>query len=330
MDLVTGATGHIGNVLVRLLVERGNRVRALVLPGEKTQSLQGLDVEIVEGNVLDPASLACAMVGVTRVYHLAGMISILPGRNELVRRVNIEGTRNVVEAARAAGVQRMLYTSSIHALKRVPDGVMMDENLPFDPDNPVGEYDRSKAEASLAVLAAVRDGFDAVLVCPTGVIGPYDFLGSEMGHLLVQWMRKRVHWLTDGGYDFVDVRDVAQGMLLAMEKGQTGKTYILSGEKVRLGQLSEIIGELTGKRCRAVRVPSRLALFAANFTPYFYRLFNRKPSFTKYSIVTVTGNSTISSKRAQEELGYRPRSLRESIRDTLQWWKSSSQRSPAR
>ena len=134
MELVTGATGHIGNVLVRELVAQGRAVRALVLPKENTRSLAGLPIEIVEGNVLDMDSLRCAMQDVTCVYHLAGMITIMPGKNEQVRRVNVEGTRNIIQLMRELQIRRLVYTSSIHALKRVPEGILMDENLPFDPD----------------------------------------------------------------------------------------------------------------------------------------------------------------------------------------------------
>jgi dihydroflavonol-4-reductase len=195
MELVTGATGHIGNVLVRELGAQGRAVRALVLPKENTRSLAGLPIEIVEGNVLDMDSLRCAMQDVTCVYHLAGMITIMPGKNEQVRRVNVEGTRNIIQLMRELQIRRLVYTSSIHALKRVPQGILMDENLPFDPDNPVGAYDRSKAEASLLIQQAVRDGLDAVLVCPTGVIGPHDYLGSEMGVLIHSWMDSGVRFL---------------------------------------------------------------------------------------------------------------------------------------
>ena len=172
MILVTGATGHIGNVLVRKLLQRGKKVRALILRGEDTHPLQGLDVERVDGDILDPASLVSAFSGIESVYHLAGIISIMPGKNPLVWDVNVEGTRNVVEASRKAGVKRFIYTSSIHAITRAPHGVKMDESLGFDPDNPYGEYDRSKATASLLVQEAVKHGLDAVIVCPTGVIQP--------------------------------------------------------------------------------------------------------------------------------------------------------------
>ena len=321
MNLVTGASGHIGNVLVRELIARGQEVRALVLPGENLRSLAGLPVEIYEGDVLDPGSLCAAMHGIDVVYHLAGMITILPGFDRRVWRVNVDGTANILAAARQCGVRRLVHTSSIHALQRAADGVLMDENLPFDPRNPVGVYDQSKAEASLAVLRAVREGLDAVVVCPTGVIGPHDYAGSEMGILILSWLRKGVSLLIDGAYDFVDVRDVARGMILAAEKGQPGQVYILSGEQVRLPKLQQMVREIAGIPARMLKIPARLALFLASFTPLYYRLAGAKPRFTRYSVVTVMGNSTISSARARRELGYQPRALRESLADTVGWWR---------
>ena len=323
MILVTGASGHIGNVLVRELVEQGELVRALVLPDEKLRSLQGLPVEIARGDVLEPAMLEAAMQGVDLVFHLAGMISIMPGQDERVWQVNVEGTRNVLQAAREAGVRRIVHTSSIHALERAPADVMMDERLSFDPRNPVGMYDRSKAEASLLVLEAVREGLDAVVVCPTGVIGPYDFLGSEMGALILGWLRKGVSLLIDGAYDFVDVRDVAHGMILAAQKGKAGQVYILSGEQVRLPRLQEIVREISGIPSRMMKIPAGLALFCAHFTPWYYRLSKTKPRFTRYSVVTVMGNSNISSERARSELGYRARSISESVADTVAWFRDN-------
>jgi len=163
--LVTGATGHIGNVLIRELLVRGQKVRAMVMPGEDLEPLNGLDVEVVAANVLDPAALQKAMRGVRIVYHLAGIISIMPGDYEKMRAVNVAGTQNVIEAARRMHVRRLVYTSSIHALKRIPEGTVIDETVSFDPQNRMGDYDRTKAEASLAVLAAVKQGLDAVIVC---------------------------------------------------------------------------------------------------------------------------------------------------------------------
>jgi dihydroflavonol-4-reductase len=320
MNLVTGATGHIGNVLVRQLLERGERVRALLWRGEDASPLAGLAVDTVEGDVLDPASLRAALDGIEVVYHLAGVISIMPGRNSLVHRINVEGTRNVIEAVCEMGVRRLIYTSSIHAIHRAPHGTVIDESVPFDTFNAVSTYDHSKAEASLNVLASICKGLDAVIACPTGVIGPYDFRRSELGQVILDYVSHKPQLYVDGAYDFVDVRDVARGLILTREKGCTGETYILSGEQMTVRGLLEALREITGKHIPHFRMPMKLARFAARFMPLYYRLSSARPRFTPYSLETLEGNSVISHAKARRELGYAPRALRESLADTVRWF----------
>ena len=319
MILVTGATGHIGNVLVRDLLERGEQVRALVLPGEDLKPLEGLKLEVAVGDILDKDALATAFVDVDVAFHLAGIISIMPGENELVDRVNVSGTRNVLEAARNASVRRLIYTSSIHAIARIPHGTTIDESVPFDPDNPVGVYDRSKAQATLAVLEAVQEGLDAVIVCPTGVIGPNDYRGSEMGRLIEECAGSKPQLYVDGAYDFVDVRDVSRGLILAGEKGRAGEVYILSGERVTVQGMLDLVEHVTGNPVKRFKIPMWLARFITNFTPTYYRLTRQTPRFTPYSLETISSNSDISHAKAQRELGYQPRTLRQSVADTVGW-----------
>ncbi len=323
MILVTGGTGHIGNVLVRELLAKGEKVRVLVLPGDNLSPLEGLDFERLEGDILDLKSLKRAFSGVSAVYHLAGMITIMPGKNEQLFQVNVQGTRNVVQACLEAGVQRLVYTSSIHAIARTPHGVVIDESVPFDPESTLGVYDRSKSMATLAVLDAVKQGLDAVIVCPTGVIGPYDFRHSEMGTLIYSCVNSKVQFCIQGAYDFVDVRDVARGMILACENGHKGESYILSGERITIKSVIDTVGEVTGTALACLNVPLWMARGVAFVAPTFYRLTRRKPHLTPYSLHTVTGNSVISREKARRELGYDPRSIRESIADTVRWFVES-------
>lgn len=320
MNLVTGATGHIGNVLVRLLLERGENVRAMIMPGEDPTPLNGLDVQRVEADVLDYQSLLKAFDHINVVYHLAGIISILPGKEQMVHVVNVIGTRNVIQAAQSSGVRRLVYTSSIHALQRVPHGIMIDESIPFDIEHAISSYDSSKASASLEILNAVSRGMDAVIVCPTGVIGPFDFRRSEMGQLILDCVEQKPMLYVDGAYDFVDVRDVAQGLILAGEKGRCGESYILSGERITVPDIIKIVQEILGKRLFSLKIPMDLAKITANIMPLYYRLAHVKPRFTSYSLATITSNSFISHAKANLELGYRPRPLKESLRDTVNWF----------
>ena len=319
MWLVTGATGHIGNVLVRKLLARGERVRALILPGESRDSIQGLDVEAVEGDVLNLDSLFKSLRGIRGIFHLAGVISIMPGPNPFVRRVNVEGTKNVLRAAKERGIGKLIYTSSIHAVKRVEDSVI-DETLPYDADNPYGAYDRSKAEATLEVLNAARAGLEAVVACPTGVIGPYDFRGSMMGAVIHDAATAKPTLYVDGAYDFVDVRDVADGLISAAQNGKRGESYILSGRKISVRYLLETVREITGRNFFQMKIPFDLARFAAMFTPMYYGAARATPRFTPYSLEVLRSNANISHAKAARELGYKPRSLYESISDTVKWF----------
>jgi dihydroflavonol-4-reductase len=325
MWLVTGATGHIGNVLVRKLLERGEKVRALILPGESRESIEGLEVELVEGDVLDLESLWQPLQGIRGVFHLAGVISIMPGDIPLVRRVNVEGTRNMLKAVMQAGVQKLVYISSIHALQRVRDGII-DESIPYDANNPYGAYDRSKAEATLEVQKAAKAGMEAVIACPTGVIGPYDFRGSMMGDVIRTAAEQKPTLYVDGAYDFVDVRDVADGLIAAAERGRRGESYILSGQRISVRYLLETVREVTGRHFFQMKIPFDLAKFVARFTPTYYRLAKATPRFTPYSLEVLQSNSHISHAKATRELDYRPRNLYESITDAIQWFLETRKR----
>jgi len=319
MWLVTGATGHIGNVLVRKLIEKGEKVRTLIWRGEDITPLRGLNIEIVEGDVLDMSSLLNAFRGVHGVFHLAGVISIMPGIQPIVRDVNVQGTKNVLQAARESHVRKFVYTSSIHAIQRIENGIV-DETLPYDMNNPYGEYDRSKAEATLEVQKAARAGLEAVIVCPTGVIGPYDFRGSMMGDVIRTAAERKPTLYVDGAYDFVDVRDVADGLIRAAQHGKRGESYILSGQKISVRYLLETVREITGGKFFQMKVPFDIAKFAAHFTPFYYRQAKTTPRFTPYSLEVLRSNANISHAKATKELGYQPRILYESITDTVKWF----------
>jgi dihydroflavonol-4-reductase len=322
MNLITGATGHVGNVLTRELLARQEKVRALVLPGEDCSAIEGLPIEKIEGNVLVPSSLDKAMKQVETVYHLAGIISIMPGANEVMRRVNVIGTINVARAARKSHVRRMVYTSSIHALRRLPHGTCIDEKAGFDPHNPAGEYDRTKALASLALLKEAQKGLDTVLICPTGVLGPHDYRVSEVGHLIRSWMKRRPHVFVDGKFDWVDVRDLAQGLVLAAEKGKASEVYILGGKQVHLHKILSLVSESRGAYTSSFCIPMNLALFFSPFTEFVAKVSKSKPQFTSYSLETIRSNSKISSEKARRELGYTTRPFEETVNDTVKWWQT--------
>jgi dihydroflavonol-4-reductase len=233
----------------------------------------------------------------------------------------VEGTRNILKAVRKANIKRLVYTSSIHALSRQYKGTV-DEEVPFDPENPVGMYDRTKATASLAVRQAIKEGLDAVIVCPTGVIGPYDFRGSSMGELVNDLSRRHLHMLVEGAYDFVDVRDVAAGHRLALERGKSGQVYILSGHQIKLFELKDMVQKVVGYTTPTINIPLKLANFGAIFATLYYKIAKKQPKFTRYALETVQGNSVFSNAKAKRELGYSTRDVFKTIADTVKWWQT--------
>jgi len=313
MQLITGASGFIGNVLVRQLQEGGQALRALVRPGKNPFSLRGLDIEIVPGDVLDVDSLLHAMDGVDVVYHLAAKISFASGPDLEAERVNLQGTQNVITAMRRAGARKLVYTSSVYALS-LPGRGVVDETLPFDASHARGSYDRSKAAASLEVKNA--SGLETVIVCPTAVVGPYDFQVSDVGRGILYNMRPGIKFYVDGAYDFVDVRDVAHGLIMVAEKGRSGETYILGGDRLSILKAAETIWELSGGWHKGLRLPDWVINQVAGLMP----LLVENPLVTAYGLRAVRSNSNISHEKATRELDFHPRPAEQSIRDSVLWW----------
>lgn len=316
---VTGATGHLGNVLVRELLRRGKRVRALVEPGDEARALAGLDVEVVRGDVLRPGTLAAAFAGTDVVFHLAGVVSISSLDIELVRTVNVDGTRNVVQAAREAGVRRLVYTSSVHALTEPGRGGVLTEEAGYDPALAPGDYGKAKAAASRIVLDAAREGLDAVIVNPVYVLGPHDYRLSEIGEVILMFSRFPVPAGMDGCYDFVDVRDVALGHVAAAERGRTGESYLLSGERMTVRELMRILAGLAGRRPPRVFIPLKVAAGIAAFAPIFEKVTRRRALLTPYAVHTLAVDFEIRDRKAREELGHDPRPLEGTLRDAWAW-----------
>ena len=325
MIVVTGATGHVGNVLVRQLTAEGKAVRALVMPDDDLRPISGLDVEIVSGDVTDPASLESAFIGADIVFHLAGIVTIMPGMAKLLERVNVGGVRNVAAACRNTGVRRLIYTSSVHAIAEPPQGTAIDESQPFDPNRVLGDYARSKARATLLLLDEVaKGGLDAVICCPTGIIGPWDYGISNIGQLIIDFASGQLKSYVSGAYDFVDVRDVNRGLVLAAEKGQKGRHYIFSGAQVQVLELMKELEKTVGYPAPTFQIPSAIARAAGVLASVYYRLLRRRPVFTAYSIDVLRSNSQVSSARARQELGFTSRPWQESIRDQVEWLRAEA------
>jgi dihydroflavonol-4-reductase len=318
MDVaVTGAVGHVGANLVRALLAQGRTVRVLVHSDKR--GVDGLPVEVVEGSVLDPESLRRFCTGVEVVYHCAAHISIVGAEGGAVERTNVQGPTNMVQACLDAGVRRLVHFSSIHAFNSDPVDQVIDETRALATDAPAA-YDRSKANGQLAVLAGVKRGLDAVIVNPCAVLGPYDFRVSRMGEVLLDLYHDRLPSLVDGGYNWVDARDVVAGALAAEKKGRTGEVYLLAGHWVHIRDLAALVTELTGRKTPRLALPLPLVWPAALATLWWARLNKKVPKFTPLALRALHMHRLISHAKATAELGYEPRPLQDTVRDTLAWF----------
>ncbi|MEO0228801.1 MAG: NAD-dependent epimerase/dehydratase family protein [candidate division WOR-3 bacterium] len=314
--LVTGASGHLGNNVVRCLIEKGYRVRALVR--SYSRSLDGVSCEIVRGDVLDVDTLKNAFDGVSYVIHCAAQISIAGNLRGEVYKINVMGTKNVLQVAKKNNVEKLVYVGSIHAFK--DNGGLVNESSEIV-DHDGSPYDMSKAEALRIVKAEAMEGLNVCAVCPTALIGPYDFKPSFIGRFLISLSKGKVPALVEGGFDWVDVRDVASGVVNALDKGRPGDLFILSGEYLRVRELAEIWGEVSNLPIPKIVFPLNLAILGATAVEVVSRFTGNSPIFTREAIRALKWRSKISRERAETQLGYRPRPLRETLKDTYKWFK---------
>ncbi|HEY6078195.1 MAG TPA: SDR family oxidoreductase [Polyangiaceae bacterium] len=322
--LVTGATGHIGNNLVRALLARGERVRALLRPGSSPKPLAGLDIERVEGDLRDAASLARAVAGAERVYHVAAMISIRGGDREALWDANVAGTARLLSAAREAGVRRVVHTSSFGAIGHNPAGPSSEEHT-LDPNEPATDYEQSKAASEVEVKREIERGLDVCIVNPCATVGPFDFRPSLVGRTFVDFGLGKMKAYVPGAFDWVPMRDVISGHLLAMEKGARGERYLLSGEVASLDQIMDWLAEDTGRPRPRLRVPVGLML-ALSVPKDFVeaRLFPQKyPRFNQHSLRLLSSGKHGTNAKARRELGLAPTPVRQAFRDSVDWFRAN-------
>jgi nucleoside-diphosphate-sugar epimerase len=322
--LVTGATGHIGNNLVRALLARGERVRVLCRPGSSPKPLAGLEVERVEGDLRDAPSLARAVVGATRVYHVAAMISIRSGDREALWDANVAGTARLLAAARQAGVKRVVHTSSFGAMGRNPDGPSSEEHA-LDPEEPATDYERSKAASEVEVKREIERGLDACIVNPCATVGPFDFRPSLVGRTFVDFGLGKMKAYLPGAFDWVPMRDVIAGHLLAMDKGGRGERYLLSGEVASLDQIMDWLAEDTGRPRPRLRIPAGLMLAISVPKDFIESRFfpDKYPRFNQHSIRLLTSGKYGSNQKACRELGLSPTPIRDAFRDSVRWFQEN-------
>jgi len=318
LALVTGGGGRLGNVLVRRLVEDGQKVRVLE-PGTLPESLAGLDIEFMSGSVLDTGDVARATDGVNVVYHLAAKIDLSPKKDPMMFTINVDGTRNVVDACLSRGL-RLVHTSSHHALVREPLDQPLTEDRPLAL-NEKCEYHRSKAIGETIVLDACQRGLDAVIVNPGSMIGPHDYEPSMIGAVLIDLYFGRIPVLLEMLSDYVDVRDVADGMIAAAEKGRVGERYFLTGDVIPVMQMVSLYAELTGAKVPTRALPLWVGWVLLPFALAGSALTKKEPFITADMLRASVSNDEVSHDKAHRELGYTLRTLRESLADAVGWYR---------
>ncbi len=321
--MITGVGGHLGNTVARELLAAGETVRGFALPSEDVTMLYGDAVSIVRGDVRNKASLEPLFFGLSEddeVYfiHCAGIVSVTQKYDQRVVDVNVRGTENVVGLCKAHGVKKLVYISSVHALPELPHGNVIHEvDGGFLPDNVIGLYAKTKAAATQIVLNAAQSGLDATVIHPSGIIGPNDYGNGHLTQMIISYLNGSLTACVEGGYDFVDVRDVADGVIAASEKGKKGECYILSNRYIPVRELLNTLSRVTGGRKIRTVLPLWFAKLTAPLAELYYRIRHESPLFTRYTLYTLTSNALFTNEKARRDLGYKPRDISATIKDTV-------------
>ncbi len=320
--LVTGATGFVGSAVARALLARGHRVRVLARSGGDRRNVAELDVEIVEGDLDDPPSLDRAVEGCRHVFHVAADYRLWVPDPEAMYARNVEGTRRLMLAALRAGVERVVYTSSVAVLGLRPGDEPSDEETPATVDDMIGPYKRSKFLAEEVVRELVRDaGLPAVVVNPSAPIGPRDVKPTPTGRMILDAATNRMPAYVDTGLNVVHVDDVAEGHLLALERGAVGERYILGGEDMSLRAILEEVARIAGTRAPRVRLSPGLLEPVAFVAETWARRFGGEPRVTRDALGMARKRMYFRSDKARRELGYAPRAATLALRDAVEWFR---------
>jgi dihydroflavonol-4-reductase len=320
MIIITGISGLVGGNLARALLAMGRPVKGLVHKDHR--AVAGLDIQLVEGDIRDQGVLKRAFQGCDVVYHLAASISIQTQDLPSMEAINVQGTRNVVEACLHCGVKRLIHLSSIHALEQEPLSTPIDEDRPRVGADSQYAYDRSKAAAETEVRSGIERGLNAVILNPTGIIGPYDFKPSYTGKALIALAEKRLPALVNGGFDWVDVRDVVTGMIQAEKLAAPGTNYLLSGYWRSLRQIAALVSDFSQTKAPRLTLPLELAYLGLPVIRWLSKLNRKEPLYTRFSLDVLKSNRQISHRRANSDLGYQPRPFEQTIFDTLEWFEN--------
>jgi len=321
---ITGGTGFVGSAVIRKLLAAGHEVRALVRPGTNTRQLDGLPVERIEGDLANAGSLHTGMSGCQWVFHVAALYAYWGYTWDDFYQSNVEGTRRVLEAAARSGVQRIVHTSSIASLGIPRDGTPGTEETSVTLEDMLSDYKRSKYLAEEVVREFVANGLPVVTVNPAAPVGVGDHKPTQTGKMIVDFLNGKMPAYVDTGLTIVDVDDVAEGHMLAMEKGKIGERYILGGENLLLKQVLDLLSEVSGRPEVRLRIPHAVALAWAYVDTWFARLDSKHiPAATPDAVRVSSKKEYFSSAKAMRELGYTFIPAREALRKAVAWYRAN-------
>lgn len=314
---VTGGTGFIGANLIQLLVQEGYAVKALVRPSSRLDNLRDCDIEIVKGDLNDP-QLWQQMTGCQVLFHVAAHYSLWQADRDLLYRHNVLGTRNILAAAQKAGIERTVYTSSVAAIG-VKQGGIADETYQSPPDALIGDYKKSKYWAEQEAIQAAKSQ-DVVIVNPSSPIGPMDIKPTPTGDIILRFLRRQMPFYLDTGLNFIDVRDVARGHLLALEKGKTGDRYILGNQNLTLKTVLDLLAQITGLKAPQSSVPAWLPLSVAWVDERILAPLGKPPSIPLDGVRMATQTMYYNASKAVRELGLPQTPIETALKDAVDWF----------
>ncbi len=321
--LITGATGFVGSHLTRLLAARGEAVRILVRPSSRMDALTGVAFERVTGDLRDRRSLEAALAGVRRVFHVAADYRLWAADPAEIYQSNVEGTRNLLEVAARAGVEKFVYTSTVATIAVPRDGDLPNEETHASLEEMIGHYKRSKFIAENQVHQAAAAGFPVVIVNPTAPVGPADWKPTPTGKIIVDFLNGKIPAYVDTGLNVVAVEDVAEGHLLAAERGKVSERYILGGRNMTLKEILDVLARISGRRAPRLRLPHAVALAAAYADHFVSRTLRREPQIPIDGVRMARHRMFVDGSKAKRELGYKPGPVEAALERAVHWYEEN-------